>query len=81
MTAPAAVSGDPGLPPSAYERMALVLRAGPFASLALLIRPLTAYLLLHPSATSAQAIESNPILPFLGLPGLAAGLSSGDPAA
>jgi uncharacterized membrane protein len=72
---------DPTFTASAYERMAVVLRAGLFASLALLVGALIAYLLIHPSATSAEAIASNPILQFLNVPGLAGGLAAGAPEA
>lgn len=61
--------------------MAQVLRAGLYTSLLLLIGALVAYLLIHPSVMSAQAIASNPILQFLSLSGLATGLAAGDPAA
>jgi uncharacterized membrane protein len=72
---------DLTFPPAAHERMARVLRAGLYTSLFLLIAALVAYLLVHPSAMSAQAIASNPILGFLSLSGLSAGLASGMPAA
>jgi uncharacterized membrane protein len=72
---------DRTLPPSAYERMALLLRGGLFVSLALLVGGVVAYRWMNPSTTSAQAISSNPILRFLTLPGLAGGLAAGDPSA
>jgi uncharacterized membrane protein len=81
MTEPQWDAEDRTLPPSAYLRMAIVLRVGLFASLALLIGALAAYLLIHPAAMSGAAISSNPILQFLNLPGLAGGLGAGNPAA
>jgi uncharacterized membrane protein len=72
---------DATFPPAAYERMARVLRVGLFVSLALLIGALAVYLVMHPSATSAAAIASNPILQFLNLTGLATGLATGNPSA
>ncbi len=72
---------DRTFPLAAYERMARVLRAGLYASLAILVGAMVAFLLLHPATTSADAIESNPILRFLSLSGLAGGLASGAPTA
>jgi uncharacterized membrane protein len=72
---------DPTLPPSAYARMAGLLRAGLWISLGLLFVSLVAYLLLHPSEMSARAIASNPILEFLNAGGLWGGLVSGNSAA
>jgi uncharacterized membrane protein len=68
------------LPVAAYERMTLVLRVGLYVSVAVLLASLAAYLLLHPGATSGEAIASNPILGYLGLTGLARGLVAGTPA-
>jgi uncharacterized membrane protein len=72
---------DRTFPRPAYERMARVLRAGLYASLAILIGGTLAYLLLHPGATSAEAIGSNPIVRFLNVSGLLDGLAFGAPAA
>jgi uncharacterized membrane protein len=81
MTAANDAAPDLTLPPSAYARMSELLRVGLYAALALLIASLAAYLLLHPAATSAQAIATNPILAFLDLEGLLGGLGAGNPAA
>jgi uncharacterized membrane protein len=72
---------DPTLPPSAYERMAWLLRAGLLTSLTLLVGALVAYLVLHPAETSAHAIATNPILVFLSAGGLWSGLAAGNSAA
>ncbi len=71
----------PRLSPEARPRMTLILRIGLLAALALLVVALVAYLLEHPGATSASALASNPILHYLNLPGLAAGLAGGRPEA
>lgn len=57
--------------------MTLVLRVGLVASLAVLLAALIAYLLAHPGASSESVIGSNPILQYLGVGGLAAGLATG----
>ncbi|HXW67850.1 MAG TPA: DUF1634 domain-containing protein [Thermoplasmata archaeon] len=73
-----AASAAPGpLPEAAYRRMTIVLRVGLGVALAILGGGLVAYLGTHPDATSAQALASNPILGYLGLSGLAAGLAAG----
>jgi hypothetical protein len=72
---------DLTLPPSAYVRMSGLLRLGLGISLGLLIVALIAYLLVHPSETSAHAIATNPILSFLNAGGLAQGLVTGNAAA
>ena len=69
------------LPDDAYRRMSWVLRGGLLASVALLLTALAAYLVEHPSASSADAISSNPIAPYLTLGGLAHGLGAGAPEA
>jgi uncharacterized membrane protein len=79
--APAPVPDDATLPPSAYLRMALLLRFGLLLSLGLLLGAIVAYLVAHPSTSSAQAISSNPIIGFLNLPGLVGGLVAGAPTA
>jgi len=69
----------PQIPDDAYRRMTLVLRAGLLTSLAILAIGLAAYLLAHPGASSASAISSNPIAPYLTAGGLAHGLATGVP--
>ncbi|MGI0129788.1 MAG: DUF1634 domain-containing protein [Thermoplasmata archaeon] len=71
----------PELPESAYRRTTAVLRLGLVASLTALIGALGAYLLLHPGASSSNAIASNPIAGYLSLAGLAHGLAAGAPEA
>ena len=71
-------SSPPGpLPDAAYRRMTAVLRVGLAIALTILGGGEIAYLATHPSATSAQALASNPILGYLGLSGLAGGLAAG----
>jgi uncharacterized membrane protein len=72
---------DPTLPPSAYARMAGVLRVGLGISLGLLVVSLVAYLGTHSSESAAHAIATNPILSFLSAGGLAQGLATGNVAA
>lgn len=68
------------LPDEAYARMALVLRIGLGAALALFLGAMAAYLIHHPHATYA-ASEANPSQGLLSLPGLAGGLVAGSPVA
>lgn len=77
MTAPSAPPADRRLPDAAYRRMTLVLRVGLLASLAIVLASFFAYLLTNPNATSGQVLSSNPILAYLSLGGLAAGLARG----
>jgi uncharacterized membrane protein len=77
VTAPATPPFPERLPDAAYRRMTLVLRVGLGASLAILVSGLVAYLLVHPSATSSSALSTNPILGYLSVGGLAAGLAAG----
>lgn len=69
------------LPESEYRWMSVLLRGGLLASLTLLVGALTAFARTHPDLTVARGVATNPILEFLGLPGLASGLAAGDPAA
>ncbi len=73
--APSTDAGD--LPAVAYERMSRVLRAGLLVAVAILGGSIIAYLFANPGETAAEVISSNPILRYLGLDGLAAGLASG----
>lgn len=61
--------------------MSFILRTGLLVSLLLLVAGILAYVALHPHLDLAQAIATNPILRFLNLSGLGAGLVTGDPAA
>lgn len=76
-------SSEPGrspvrpLPDSAYRRMSLVLRVGLALALAILFGGTVAFLLRHPGETSQSVLANNPILDYLSLPGLAAGLVEG----
>jgi uncharacterized membrane protein len=81
VTGPDGLPDDPTFPPAAYVRMSLVLRVGLLTALLLLGAALATYLVLHPMAMSGPAIASNPILRFLDVPGLVAGLAAGDPVA
>ena len=65
------------LPPEAYSRMTLTLRAGLGLAIAILLAGLVAYVLVYPGATSGSVLSTNPILNYLNLSGLAAGLVSG----
>lgn len=65
------------MPPSAYAKMALVLRIGLLAALAILAAAITAFCLAHPSTTPAAVITTNPILRYLGLAPLWQGLARG----
>ena len=65
------------LPPESYVRMAFVLRVGLGAALAILGGSLVGYLLVHPGESSSSILSANPILGYLSLQGLAAGLASG----
>jgi uncharacterized membrane protein len=65
------------LPGVAYARMSAALRGGLGVSLAVLLGGLVAYLALHGSEGYGQVIAENPIMQYLGLSGLAAGLASG----
>jgi uncharacterized membrane protein len=69
------------LPESAYRRIALVLRGGLLLSLAILVAGLAVYRAKNPGTTSSAALATNPILGYLGVTGLAAGLAAGAPAA
>jgi uncharacterized membrane protein len=74
---PAPTSGSGALPPSAYLRMALVLRVGLALALGILGAGLVAYLFLHGGEPSATVLTSNPILNYLNVPGLYEGLVTG----
>jgi uncharacterized membrane protein len=65
------------LPPEAYVRMALVLRAGLVLALAVLLGALVAFLLENPGASSSTILSGNPILGFLSVSGFASGLAAG----
>ena len=71
----------PILPDSAYVRMSLLLRGGLLVALGIMVGGLLAYLVVYPASTLADALATNPILGYLGLTGLAHGLSVGAPAA
>jgi uncharacterized membrane protein len=73
---PGAVGVKP-LPAEAYDRMAIILRAGLGLALSILGGGLVAYLLAHPGASSTSILSSNPILGYLSFGGLASGLASG----
>ena len=72
---------DARLPPAAYERMTLVLRAGLIGSLVILVATILVYLAGQPSVTSQGIIGSNPSLQYLTIGGLASGLAAGSPIA
>jgi len=65
------------LPPEAYTRMSLVLRAGLLVALVILAAGVIAYLVVNPAADSSSVIGHNPILEYLGLVALGQGLASG----
>jgi len=65
------------LPDEAYVRMTLVLRLGLGFSLAILLGGIVAYVLAHPGEASASVLAHNPILNYLSVPGLGAGLAAG----
>lgn len=65
------------LPPEAYRRMSQVLRAGLVVSLGMLAVGLAVEIALHSGQPISEIVSSNPILQYLNLPGLAAGLASG----
>jgi len=67
---------DP-LPPEAYSRMTLTLRAGLGLAIAILLAGLVAYILVYPSSTSGTVLSANPILNYLNLSGLVTGLATG----
>ncbi len=71
----------PTLPDAEYRWISSLLRGGLVISLLLMTGALAVYAVLHPGLTLSAAIATNPILQFLGLSGLAAGLARGDPAA
>jgi uncharacterized membrane protein len=81
VTAPPARRPAPGvevrLPPEAYRRMTLVLRAGLLGSLTILGVTLALYVAQSPSATSEGTIGTNPALQSLSLNGLLSGLAAG----
>jgi len=65
------------LPDEAYARMTLVLRLGLGISLAVLLGGLVAYVLAYPGTSSQSVLAHNPILSYLSLSGLGAGLAAG----
>ncbi|HYB78332.1 MAG TPA: DUF1634 domain-containing protein [Thermoplasmata archaeon] len=65
------------LPDEAYTRMTLVLRLGLGISLAVLLGGLVAYVLAYPGTSSQSVLAHNPILSYLSLSGLGAGLAAG----
>ncbi len=69
------------LPPTAYGRMALVLRVGLLSSLGILVVALVAYHLRHPGVDSSQILANNPILGYLTASGFLGGLAAGEPTA
>jgi len=82
MTEPYSTTGKtpswvPRLPPGARVYMTWILRGGLFASIAVLIGGLIAYLLRHPGVSYESVVSSNPILGYLSLQGLARGLAAG----
>lgn len=76
-TAPTPSPSVQPLPDEAYARMALILRLGLGISLAILGGGLVAYILAYPGASSSSILSTNPILGYLSLGGLAAGLARG----
>jgi uncharacterized membrane protein len=67
----------PRLPPSARVWMTWILRGGLFASIAVLVGGLIAYMLEHPGISYESVVGSNPILNYLTFSGLAHGLATG----
>jgi uncharacterized membrane protein len=65
------------LPPEAYVRMSVVLRAGLGLALVILGGGLVAYVLTHPGASSSSILSENPVLSYLSVGGLTSGLASG----
>lgn len=65
------------LPAAAYVRMSLVLRFGLGVALAILGSGLLLYLAVHPDVSSGSILASNPVLAYLSIGGLGAGLASG----
>ncbi len=82
MTGSATPSAGPGeLPSSTYRRLTLVLRVGLATALALFVGALLALVARDPSSPAGSWISSNPLVRYLDLPRLAAGLASGSPTA
>lgn len=81
MTAPeptvAVPARERSLPPEAYRRMTLVLRAGLLTALVLLVAGVIAYRFVDPSVGSGEVVRSNPIAGYLDPLGLAHGLAAG----
>jgi uncharacterized membrane protein len=67
------------LPAVAYARMAFVLRAGLLASLVVVVVSLAVLVARDPSAPIPAGISTPSTAGYLGLAGLASGLSSGAP--
>lgn len=80
LSAPPSSSAAPPvrrLPAEAYARMATVLRLGLGLALAILGVGLVAHVVAYPNESSSSTLSSNPILPYLSVPGLASGLAAG----
>jgi uncharacterized membrane protein len=69
------------LPDEAYARMALVLRVGLLASLAVVAISLLVLVARAPSAAIPAGVSTPTTAGYLGLAGLASGLSTGGPVA
>jgi len=80
-TAPPAASPPGDLPNSVYREMALTLRVGLVAALALLGGATVALVARRPSSSSASWISPNPLIRYLDPRVLASGLVSGAPEA
>ncbi len=65
------------LPTEAYVRMVVVLRVGLAAAVAVLLGAILAYALQNPGASLGSILAANPILRYLGVSELAAGLAAG----
>ncbi len=78
MTARPIRDRHPGpLPDEANRLMALLLRVGLMVSLVLLIVFSILFVVDHPAADSGSLVQQNPMLSYLSLGSLAAGLASG----
>jgi uncharacterized membrane protein len=65
------------LPPEAYVRMVLVLRVGLAAAVAILLGSIIAFAIENPGASLGSILAANPVLRYLGVTELAAGLAAG----
>ena len=74
---PAASPPVPELPTEAYVRMVVVLRVGLAAAVVILLGAILAYAVENPGASLGSILAANPILRYLGVTELAAGLAAG----